>query len=150
MFRSVVIEKTTYAASHRHEAAARMAPIATNGNRYRSWTRVGRMKNATARTARPVRIVSGVGRQATTAQTITNAARSSAAPTTTAENGPIVTASVHKALPACGWRMIASHAQVPFAATPLPCTEASAHGLYALTLAYGYSLAVLNISYSSP
>ncbi len=117
-----------------------------NGKRYRSWTRVGRMKNATARIATPVRIVRGVGRRATARQTTRNAAIRRAPPTTTAGNGPIITAAGQAGLPGFGFAITTSQTQLPLAATPLPASDASAHGLYVLTLAYGYSLAVLNIS----
>src|SRR5438045_5671849 len=129
MLRNVVRDRTRYAIRHRTETAARMAPTATKGNRYRSWTRVGRMKNAIARIVTPVRITSGVGRRATSNDTITNAASSSKPPTMTAGTGPIITACGQDALPAGGLRMTESHAQVPLAATPEPSTEASAHGL---------------------
>ncbi len=106
-----------------------MAPIAMNGNRYRSWTRVGRMKNAIARIVTPVRMTSGVGRRATSSDTIRNAAARSRAPTTTAGIGPIITACGQKVPPAWGAVMTESQAQLPFAARPLPSIEARAHGL---------------------
>src|SRR6185369_1637662 len=121
-----------------------------NGNRYRSWTRVGSRKKAIARIVTPVRITSGLGRRATRSDTITNAAMRSAAPTRTAGIGPTVTAWGQKVPPAAGVRMTESQAQLPFAARPEPPIDASAQGLYALTLAYGYSPAVLNISNSRP
>ena len=129
MLRNVVSDRTRYAIRQRTEIAARIAPTATKGNRYRSWTRVGRMKNAIARIVTPVRITRGVGRRATSSDTITNAANSSTPPTMTAGNGPINTAWGQNALPGGGFRMTESHAQLPFAATPEPLTEASAHGL---------------------
>jgi hypothetical protein len=67
-----------------------------------------------------------------------NATASRSAPTKTAGIGPIVTASGHETRPvAPPLTITVSHAQTPFAATPLPPTEARAHGLYAPTLAYG-------------
>ena len=103
MFRNVVTDRTMYTTSQRTENAARIAPIAMNGNRYRSWTRVGRMKNAIARIVTPVRITSGVGRRATSSDTIRNAAASSrAAPTTTAGIGPNITACGQNGSPGPG------------------------------------------------
>ena len=66
-----------------------------------------------------------------------NAATSSAAPTNTAGTGPIVTPSGHWTPPAAGFWMTVSQAQPLLTATPLPPISARAHGLYALTLAYG-------------
>src|SRR3954471_10891652 len=83
MFRNDATLTATYAATQRDETAARTTPIATNGNRYRSWTRVGRTKNARARTASPTRIVRLSGLRATTYVTSATTARSAIDPTTT-------------------------------------------------------------------
>src|SRR3954453_19217760 len=83
MFRNDATLTATYAATQRHETAARTTPIATNGNRYRSWTRVGRTKNARARTASPTRIVRLSGLRATTYVTSATTARSVIDPPTT-------------------------------------------------------------------
>src|SRR4051812_39295521 len=82
MFRNDATLTATYAATQRDETAARTTPIATNGNRYRSWTRVGRTKNARARTASPTRIVRLSGLRATTYVTRGTAGRGATAPTT--------------------------------------------------------------------
>src|SRR3954463_819782 len=83
MFRNDATLTATYAATQRHETAASTTPMATNGNRYRSWTRVGRTKNARARTASPTRIVRLSGLRATTYVTSATTARSAIDPTTT-------------------------------------------------------------------
>ena len=113
----------------RIDAAARIAPSPMNGNRYRSWTRVGRMKKAIARIVTPTSSACGVGRRARAMQTRTNAAASRSAPTNTAGIPANVTASGHVGFGGTGWRMTVSQAQPPFAATPVPSTEASAQGL---------------------
>src|SRR4051812_26772829 len=104
------------------------------------------MKKAIARIVTPTRIVSRVGRRATRTATTRNARAIRAAPTKTAGIGPIITAFGQYVPPGGGVRASVSQAQTLFAATPEPSVDASAHGLYALTLAYGYSPAVLNIS----
>src|SRR5215210_566033 len=136
MFRNITPDNSAYAMRQRMDTPARIAPSAMNGNRYRSWTRVGSMKNAIDRIVTPTRITSGVGRRATTRQTARNASAMSAAPMNTAGTGPNMTASGHETRAAVGTTSV-SHAQTPFAATPLPPTDARAHGFHAPTLTYG-------------
>ncbi len=105
-----------------------MAARANSGNRYRSWTRVGTAKKASARTETPTRIVSRSGFRATRNGTTANSSRpSSTAPTAAAGNGPI---DAHVVASATG----ASKIQAPFVAMLWPSTGNRAHRLYALTV----------------
>src|SRR4051812_24460702 len=138
MFANVAIEASTYAIRQRHENANRTAASAKNGNRYRSWTRVGTAKNASASTVTPTRIVSRSGRRATATPTTSATAIRSAAPTSPAGNGPICP----KASPALTAES-GSQSAPPAVAALCPLTGKSDHQLYAFTVRYGYCAAVL-------
>ena len=123
MLRNVATPAAMYAIRQRHEKASRIAARPKNGNRYRSWTRVGTAKNARARTLTPTRIVSLSGRRATSTGTTANSRSPRAMPPTrTAGNGPIC---AQLAASATG----ASKIQPPLVAMLTPSTGNSAQAL---------------------
>src|SRR4051794_36335934 len=132
MFANVATEASTYAIRQRQENANRTAASAKNGNRYRSWTRVGTAKNASASTVTPTRIVSRSGRRATATPTTKATTIRSAAPTSPAGSGPICP----NASPAFTAESGSQRAP-PAVAALWPPTGESDHPLYALTGRYG-------------
>src|SRR5690349_17667885 len=124
MLRNVATAAIRYATDHRHETAARIAASPKNGNRYRSWTRVGAAKNASASTLTPTRIVSRSGLRATAHATSAAVPRSRIAPSAPAGIGPMAPQDVASGIAESG-----IHSAPPAMAALWPSTGNSAHQL---------------------
>ena len=124
MLRNVAMPATTYAIRQRIENANRIAARPKNGNRYRSWTRVGTAKKASASTHTPTRIVSRSGRRATTQATIAAGPAAATAPTSAAGTAPIAPQAAASGIGESG-----IHRAPPAVATLWPSTGNSAHQL---------------------
>ena len=101
-----------------------MAASPKNGNRYRSWTRVGAAKKARASTLTPTRIVRRSGWRATTQATTAAVPRSRAAPTSAAGTGPIAPQTAASGIGESGIQ-----SAPPAVATLWPSTGNRAHQL---------------------